>query len=161
LAGRCYQRESVPFRALDPLIDQLSSFWKRLSRAEAMFLLPREPEFLLQAFPVLGRGTVVTDMATEPAPEITPHQALNRSLSSCKETVQGLSRRRPLILCLDDVQWIDPDSVRLLEFLIDANDPPVALVVLVSRPLSSDAPARNLLAPLLEFARTLDVGPLP
>ena len=160
LSGRCYQRESVPYKAVDTLIDQLSSFWKRLPRADAMFLLPREPEFLLKAFPVLGRVKVVTEMAAAPAREVAPQEALTRSLAACKETLQRLGRRAPLVVCLDNVQWIDQDSARLLRFVTESNDPPVALVLLVSRPVASDDPTNELLEPLLRGARTVEIGPL-
>ena len=160
LSGRCYQRESVPYKAVDALVDELSSYWKRLPRADAMYLLPREPEFLLKAFPVLGRVKVVTQMAAIPAREVAPQQALTRSLAACKETLQRLGRQAPLVLCLDDVHWMDQDSARLLRFLVESSDPPAALVLLGSRPIPASDPTNELLEPLLREARVIEVGPL-
>jgi tRNA A-37 threonylcarbamoyl transferase component Bud32 len=157
LSGRCYQRELVPFRALDGVIDQLSSHWKRLPRADAMFLVPLEAEFLLRLFPVLGRVAALTDSASGTVRTLTEREALIRSMAALKETLQRLSRRRPLILWLDDVQWIDPDSVRLLESLTGGDDPISALIILTSRPTESPPVGLRHQDPLPRSAKTVDL----
>src|SRR5262249_23044671 len=59
LSGRCYERESVPYKALDGLIDALSRYWHRLDRSRAEALLPRDADALARLFPVLSRLEVV------------------------------------------------------------------------------------------------------
>jgi hypothetical protein len=163
LGGRCYQRESIPFRGIDSVMDQLSRLWMRMSRADAMYLLPREPEFLIQSFPVLARVREVAEAATKET-ATSPEDARIRSFIALRETLQRLARRGPLVLWLDDVQWIDADSVGLLRFtMTQGAEAPPLLLVLVSRPPQNagSGDAEPSFAPVLSHARIIDVGPLP
>lgn len=133
LEGRCFERESVAYHALDSLIDHLSSFWRSLPAREAAELVPREASLLPRLFPVLGRVPAVSG-APAGRPIADPQEVRTRAFAALREVVGRLADRRPLVLSLDDMQWSDGNTLLLLSDLMRPPDPPALLLVLSSRP---------------------------
>jgi hypothetical protein len=59
LTGRCYERETVPYKALDGVIDSLTSHLVTVPDDEAAALMPRDIIALSRVFPVLLRVPAV------------------------------------------------------------------------------------------------------
>ncbi len=131
LAGRCYERESVPYKGMDGLVDELAAFLLRLGPG-VVELLPQRAALLRRLFPVLGRVPGIAEAAV--ATEIRdPLELRSQAYGAMRELLRNLGRTSRLVMILDDLQWIDENTVALLADVMRPPDPPPMLLVLVSR----------------------------
>jgi serine/threonine protein kinase len=163
LEGRCYDRESVPYKAIDSLIDRLAEHLASLTPDALAALLPPDFGFLGEMFPVLRKAESMAPAHRErAAPEDLPDRR-RRAFRALRELLRGLAANRPLVLFIDDVQWSDLDSGALLAELLGGDDAPALLLVASNRSggdaAASDPPLR-LLGHEIEIEH-LSVEPLP
>ena len=129
LKGRCFEQESVPFKAVDSLVDSLSRYL--ISRPVELVsrVLPRDVRPLSLMFPVLKR--VESIAALEDSQSLPPDrlELRRRAFGALKHLLRQLGGIRPTILWIDDLQWGDLDSAELLTELFHGPQPPRLLLL--------------------------------
>ena len=146
LQGRCYERESVPFKALDSVMDALARHLGELSPERVDAVLPRDAAALTRMFPVLGR---VSAFRQAPVREVKEEQELRRrAVQGLRELLGRMSDRAPVVLVIDDAQWGDPDSAQVLDDVLRSPDAPSLLLLIVARTESN--PLEGLSLPALD-----------
>jgi tetratricopeptide (TPR) repeat protein len=152
LEGRCYERESVPYKAIDGVVDSLTKFLESIPEGEAHALVPADIHALARLFPVMYQVDCI--FAAPQRERSTPDAfALRRrAFAALREMLGRISARRPLVIWIDDLQWSDADSFILLEELLRPPDAPPLLLLASFR--SEDTEGRPFLQTLLERAGT-------
>jgi serine/threonine protein kinase len=162
LRGRAYERESVPYKAVDSVVDALSRHLIELEEQEQPFELPADIGALAQVFPVLRRIGSIKEVAQATVDD--PRLVRQRAFAALRELFESLARRTPVVVFIDDVQWGDADSAALLvELLRPPGEPPL---LLVTTHRAEEAHTSPFLTELRERwsdesdAREIQVGPL-
>lgn len=115
LKSRCYEREMVPFKAIDAIIDELS---EELAHGEHdPELDPKDAACAVRVFPVLGRVRAFA-VADDPLPDTTAQKIRERGFEALARQIERLARSRGVLLLIDDAQWGDPDSAKFLAALL-------------------------------------------
>ncbi|MBI4819754.1 MAG: protein kinase [Deltaproteobacteria bacterium] len=134
ISGRCHERESLPLKAVDVLVDSLSQYLSRLSRREAGLLLPRGTSALSRLFPVLERVEAAAALGEEEAQTPRDRSELERrAFAALREIIRRIGERAPLVLFVDDLQWSDLESLQALATVLAPPDAPSVLFVACSR----------------------------
>ncbi len=131
LAGRCSERESVPFKALDGVVDALARYLAGLPGERADALLPHEARALGSMFPVLRRVSVFETAPNRGAAD--PVEQRRRAVAALRELLGRMADRAPVVLFVDDAQWSDEDSAEVLAEVFRQPDAPALLFVVASR----------------------------
>jgi hypothetical protein len=130
LGGRCHERESVPYKALDGIVDALSRHLSTLAGPASEALVPDDVGLIADAFPVLlGIEASLDPRHARPRPR-DPAERRRGMSRALRALLDRLARAgAPLVLTIDDLQWSDPDSIALLaELLRPPEAPPLLLV---------------------------------
>ncbi len=153
LAGRCYEREELPHKAFDPLIDALGTHLLSLPEATLRELLPAHVSALARLFPSLRRVTAIA--ATLGKGEVVdPLELKRRAFAAFRALCTELALRQPLLMFIDDLQWGDLDSVQLFAELLHAPHAPGLLLIGAYRQEDDSPLPRALRHLLLELGLT-------
>lgn len=129
LRGRCYEREMVPYKALDGIVDSLSRVLASRDQDDVAAMLPEDIPALVRLFPVLAR-VLPRKRAKAADVEGTDLLTLRRQgFGALREILRRMAAEHPLVLYIDDLQWADADSIALLEDLLRPPEAPPLLLM--------------------------------
>lgn len=165
LSGRCYERETVPYKAVDGVIDAMSRYLTTLSPPAAHKLLPEHAGLVGQVFPVLRRIEPIARSPRPPLEKLDPVVLRTRLFAGLRDLFGKIARSVPLVVIIDDLQWADADSLAMLAEVLHAPDAPPLLLVATVRAASKDEAgyrrASELASRIGGDVRTIHVGTLP
>lgn len=111
--SRCYEQESVPYKTVDGLADEIAVWMARLPGAELSALIPSAALALAQIFPVFRQAPGFTAMAgNEPSSDL--EELRRQAFEAFGEMLERIGQNHPLVLCIDDLQWGDGEGVEML-----------------------------------------------
>jgi len=146
LAGRCHERESVPYKGVDSLIDALARDLRERPDPEIEALCSPQLHSLARLFPVLRRVPAIDRLRPGPLDAgLAPHEQRQQAFEALRALLGRLAAAGPLVLVLDDLHWGDVDSAALLRELLRPPDPPPLLLIVSYR---GDAAASRCIAAL-------------
>jgi hypothetical protein len=130
IRGRSYEHESVPFKTLDPLVDDLTRQLQGMGREGARYF-PKDISILTQLFPVLERvESVAETVARNPVRICNASERRRRAFHALTGMLRLLAAERFIVMCMDDLQWGDADSAAFFQELFgEAHIPPIMVVV--------------------------------
>lgn len=115
LQCRCRERESMSYKAIDGLVDDLVGMLEEMPAETASELLPAGSAELSLLFPALRSVSVVAQSSWSNFDSADRGLMRLRAIEAFAELLLKLRRRGPLILWVDDLQWSDAESALLLE----------------------------------------------
>src|SRR5690606_33054895 len=129
LEGRCFEREAVPYKTLDGVIDSLTAYLIASGfRTQRTSL--RDLAALLRLFPVLRRVPWLELPTLPGAAPVDATELRRRALSGLGGLLGELVERGRLVIAIDDLQWGDVDgAVALAEVMEDC---PAGFLVVAS-----------------------------
>jgi eukaryotic-like serine/threonine-protein kinase len=132
LESKCFEHESVRYNALDGVIDGLRAYLGRLSAEARARLTPRHARSLATLFPALSDVLMRDTPGSQKLPE-QPGARRRLGFHALRELLGRVCEQVPVVLFLDDLQWGDDDSARLLSVLLAPPDPPALLLLTACR----------------------------
>ena len=149
LQGRCGELETLPYKALERLIDALATALDErrdlrdslaLTRAQCAALNALFPALAPQLAPLAAAAAPL--LQTPDPAQIDSGQLRLQAFDALRALLGALAEAHTLVLCIDDAQWGDEDSAALLEHVLRPPNPPPLLLLLCAR--SEDASASAL-----------------
>src|SRR5262245_61258834 len=127
--------------ALYPAIQQIAhaagfveddNLERRLDRLET--LSARATDDVSEAAPLMASLMGLDGSSRYGPVTLSPQQRRNRTLAILIEQVTGLAKREPVLWVIEDVHWIDPTTLELIEFALDRVPCTRVFILITARP---------------------------
>ncbi|MDQ3336592.1 MAG: protein kinase [Myxococcota bacterium] len=120
--GRCHERELVPYRAFDFIIDDLAA---ELAGDRTLAGMIEHAGALGRGFPSLGPalGTSLLDDAVDDL-----RVERERALIAMTQLFDLAIADQRAVVTIDDLQWADDDSIELLAFIVARVSRPLTII---------------------------------
>jgi hypothetical protein len=127
--------------ALYPIISQLQraagfrrgdSDQQRLDKLET--LLARATDDLDESIPLIANLLSVPTGGRYPPLDLTPQKRKEKTLRAFLAQLEGLAAHQPVLAVFEDVHWIDPTSMELLDLIVDRIPKMPVLLIITFRP---------------------------
>lgn len=118
LTGKCYEQESVPFKALDTWVDSLSRYLGRQDRLWLETYLPEHIGTLAQIFPVLRQVRFIDEHCPKRSRRVDPQEQRLQAVEALRSLLAMMAEQQPVVVSIDDLQWGDADSAGFLQSLL-------------------------------------------
>src|SRR5262245_59386024 len=105
---------------------------QRLDKLEA--LLVEAGADLSEAVPLIADLLSVPVGVRYPPLSLTPQKRKEKTLGALVAQLEGLAARRPVLMVFEDVHWIDPTSLDLLDLVVDRVPNLPVLMIITFRP---------------------------
>ncbi len=131
LRSRCYQHESVPFKAIDGLTDAISEYLQDVPEENILEMLPDGMSYVTRLFPSLRIIPAINEAAAQQPPStLDPHELRRRGFSTLRALFERLSLQQRIVVFIDDMQWGDDDSLAaLVDILAPPNNPQLFMIM--------------------------------
>ena len=143
--GRCHEHETIPYKALDGVVDGVTRYLRALPSVELAGLMPAEADALVRLFPVMRVLGVEPRGDREGTDPIVLRRA---AFAAFRELLARLAMSCPLIVDIDDLHWADADSAKWLTELLRPPSPSALMLVVSFR--SEELEAKPFLRAIIE-----------
>lgn len=132
LRARCYESEQTAYKALDGCMNELGRHLVSIAPEGRQGLLPDRTAPLAELFPGLARVPGLADTGgAESAADPTVRRM--EAFESLAILLQRVSNAGPVVLAIDDLQWADTESHRILSALLGSAQLRGVLLLCTSR----------------------------
>lgn len=134
LWSQCREQEALSHKAFDGLADDLCRTLLRHQDQGTVFDIVSmdDAAHLVRLFPALARVPALAPFLDE-VTHIDPREQRQQAYEALRRVFCRLSAHAPLVVAIDDLQWGDEDSARLLYELVSAVDRPRCLFLFAYR----------------------------